>query len=35
MGGLNEKEHRDFRVFRDRSKNVILYGFMSIHSRFF
>ena len=24
MGGLNEKEHRDFWVFRDRSKNVIV-----------
>ena len=29
MGGLNEKEHRDFRVFRDRSKNVI-FGFFGV-----
>ena len=29
MGGLNEKEHRDFWVFRDRSKNVI-YGFFGV-----
>ena len=29
MGGLNEKEHRDFWVFRDRSKNVI-FGFFGV-----
>ena len=29
LGGLNEKEHRDFWVFRDRSKNVI-YGFFGV-----
>ena len=28
-GGLNEKEHRDFLVFRDRSKNVI-FGFFGV-----
>ena len=29
LGGLNEKEHRDFWVFRDRSKNVI-FGFFGV-----
>ena len=29
MGGLNEKKHRDFLVFRDRSKNDI-FGFFGV-----